>query len=96
MVGPRRVSTATSSAKTPSLSMRSGGVGYVAWATTAGLMWGARFDPTTATWGAQVQLNQTGVYSRPAIALTPTIAVVAGEVGTGNAANIRAYPNLVP
>lgn len=54
------------------------GLGYVAWTTTAGVMWGARFEPMTGTWGSQVQLSSTAVYMRPAVALTSTLGIVAG------------------
>ena len=91
------VSTSTpGSARTPAVSMRGNGVGYVVWTTTAGVMWGVRFDPATGTWGSQTQLSASGVYARPAVAMTSTLGIAAGEVGSGSAANLRAYPATVP
>ena len=76
--------------------MRGNGVGYVVWTTTAGVMRGVRFDAVTATWGSQTQLSASGAYARPAVAMSSTLGVAAGEVGSGNAANLRAYPPTVP
>jgi len=76
--------------------MRGNGVGYVVWTTTAGVMRGVRFDAVTATWGSQTQLSASGAYARPAVAMSSTLGVAAGEVGSGSAANLREYPPTVP
>jgi hypothetical protein len=90
------VSTLTPTAQTPTLALRGSGAGYVSWTTTAGVLWGARFDAATGSWVAQAQLSATGVHARPAVAMTPSLAIIGVEVGTGTQANLRAYPATVP
>jgi hypothetical protein len=60
------------------------------------VLWGARFDPALGTWGTPAQISSSGIHARPAVAITASRAIVAGEVGSGTAADLRAYPVAVP
>lgn len=90
------VNNGTTTAQAPSLTMRANGAGYVTWTTTAGVVWGASFNPANASWGTPLQITTTGVLARPSVALTATSAVIAAELGSGTGANLRGYQTPVP